>query len=264
MVMAEQEENVQTVSGSLIQHIKQVVGIFAVTGAVGTHAVVQLDMGHNENRLGISRTALCIQIGTQVGSGGLNGGLRVVIPVIILFVDGKHTVGFRLMSATGDQCAIGGFLIHVMVALKEKLMIVAEGGKLLVDHILQVRHTLLGGGSGKGLRIVAAEQQTVIALKALVFNGCQNIPHMTAGNAVVRIGILEVGACDHGVGLSFRCSRIGSHCGNERQHHGKTQHHRQNPLGHTCKVSFHKCLLLTVFEISHKVFCENCIISNTN
>ena len=186
MVVAEQEENIQSVAGSIVDHVKQILGVHSVAVIMGTHTVMQLHMGHDKDGLGVAGAALCVQIGTQVGGSGFDGGfIHAGVPHIVLLVDDKDTVALRLMGAAGSEGSVGGLLVHVVIALEEEFVIVAEGGKLLVDHILQVGYAFLGGGSGEGLRIVAAEQKSVIALKALVFDGCQDIPHMTAGNAVV-------------------------------------------------------------------------------
>ena len=124
MVVAEHEDDVQAGIARLVQHIKDVIGVHAVTVVVGTHAVVQRQMGHHKNGLGILCIALGIQIALQRRSRILDRSLIAVAPHIVIFIDDKHAVLGRIMGAAGSQSACSR---SIMVALYKHHTVICQG-----------------------------------------------------------------------------------------------------------------------------------------
>ena len=163
--MAKQEENVQACSTRLIQHIKNVIGIHAVTVILGTHIIVEGQMGNDKNRLGIAGIPFGIQVALQIRRSIFNEGLVLAFPVIVLLIDNKDAIVFGIISTAfvqnrSNQSSLSATITGrvVMVALDQDKIIVCQlricrlNGTLQRSHIGYFRCTAA---------IVTGKQETI-------------------------------------------------------------------------------------------------------
>ena len=213
VVVAEHKDNVQAGIASLIQHIKDVVCVHTVvTAGAGTHAVMQRQMGHDENGLGIAGIPLGVQVSFQVLCGLLDGSFIIVTPHVVLLVNDKDTVVVRIVGATGGQGAANQ-AVTVMVALNVDL--VHTGAVNCLHSLLQL---CLAVGRVFVIDIVVTGKQEA------VHSGISRLDLMQqAGNdggTVIVAACLEVRTCQDIGGLTapiFRCECADRHYTN--QHH---------------------------------------------
>ena len=199
MVVAEHEDDVQAGIARLVQHIKDVIGVHAVTAALtGTHRIMQRQMGNNEDRLGVFCVALAVEIAFQIIGGIFDGGFIVIIPHVILLVDDIYAVRIRIMGAAFGQSAAHKGIV-VMVALH--IHFVHAGAVDALNRVLERR--LTAGRIVVIDIIVAAEQEAVgFRIVGLLHLG-QNVGYRLRSGCMTA-SCLEIRAGDHNRRITAR------------------------------------------------------------
>ena len=124
MIVSIQEDDVQAGCTRLIQHIKDVIGVFAVAVITGTHGIMQRQMGKHEDGLLISNINLRVQICIQSRCCAFDDVFVFIAPHIVIFIDDKHAVLGRIMGAAGSQSACSR---SIMVALYKHHTVICQG-----------------------------------------------------------------------------------------------------------------------------------------
>ena len=203
VVVAEHKDNVQAGIASLIQHIKDVVCVHTVfTALAGTHAVMQRQMGHDENGLGIAGIPLGVQVSFQVLCGLLDGSFIIVIPHVVLLVNDKDTVVFRIVGATGGQGAANQ-AVTVMVALNVDL--VHTGAVNCLHSLLQL---CLAAGRVSVIDIVVTGKQEAVH-RGIIHTDLFQQAGNDGGTGIVAASCLEVRTCQDIGGLTARIQLLG-------------------------------------------------------
>ena len=250
VIVAEQEHDVQTGLAALVQHVIQVLGVLAVALGSSTGGVVQGQMGHHEDGLGIALGDLGVQIGVQRIGGGLGHrlqvGSRVVAPGIVLLVDDVDAVSVGVMGAGGGAHRAHG-VIGVVVTLNIDL--IHAGAVNGLHRILQGR--LAGGGSTgtHALAQVAGKQEAVHGGVTIIPDGVENAGYGVGAGAVAGL-VLEVGTGHHIGGLPCRESGHGQHA----QHQHGDQQCAEHSLQMVCEFH-HRISLHIVFGWMERRVC---------
>ena len=116
VVMAEQEYDVQSRLARLVQHVEEVVGVLPVPLGVGSHGVMQREMGQNEYGAVVVLRQLTVQVGLQPIGRVADPRLVVVVPHVVHFVDDKDTV-MRRVVGTALRQSLSHHAVGIVVSL---------------------------------------------------------------------------------------------------------------------------------------------------
>ena len=193
MVMAEEEDDVQTRLARLVQHVEEVARVLSVPVGVGSHGVVKGEMGQNEHGAVVALLQLAVQIGLQTGGGAADMPLVAVEPHVVHFMDDEHAVAVGVVGAAFRQRR-SHHSVGIVVSLHVDLpQILAEG---LLRVVAQSRQTRRGhfGAVHVAAGVVAQKQKTVGIRIARVLYGLYDPAHRVNSQRGILVEGLEVGS----------------------------------------------------------------------
>ena len=198
MVMTVHKNDVQTVGGGIIQHVKDILAIQGIAVRIGTGRVTQRCVRSNEDGSVITLADLVVQPCFQVVSYRLYlGTLASLLLAEVGLVYQVNCVAVTIITAGGVNAGNGSGFV---VTLNQVGVIMIQGAKSLGHLFHHGSDTGCGIAIIMGITVVVAYEDKAVHSGVILFDFIENIAHIDAAVIMIRLTViagLEITTCEH-------------------------------------------------------------------